>query len=140
MIADHLLHVSVDDDWFSLSLSCIEGTDGRDEAMRWMHVCLSETTCTCDCEMCTGDDPDHWGCDRQPHEYSLDGLPPCQTDYDPSSCWTKHIDQPLIECTLGIFPEDAAPWPVTVRYLGDGDVEIRYAPPSEVAADDQERG
>lgn len=95
-----------------------------------------EKTCTCTCEMCAADDPDHWGCDRQEHEYSFDGRAPCETDYDPTTCWAKEIDQPLIECTLGIFPEDAAPWPVTVRYLGDGEVEIRYAPPSEVAADD----
>lgn len=129
MSADHLLHVAPERSWPGLALSCLPAGE---------HYCLTERTCTCECEMCTGDDPDHWGCDSQEHDYSFDGLPPCRTEFDPDTCWTRYIDPPLEECLYGEFPADAAPWPVHVQYLGDGDVEITYAPPSEVAADERD--
>ena len=123
--ADHWLHVEMHDDWASFSLSCMDGTDPE------AHVCLTERECTCECEMCTGTDemdPDHWGCDRQEHGYSLDGAPPCETEVDTSTCWTKHLMENPSESLHGEFPRDGAPWPVFVQYLGDGEVEIWHAP------------
>ena len=127
MSADHLLHVAPENGWPGLTLSCLPAGD---------HYCLTERECKCPCEMCTGDEdhePDHWGCDRQEHDYSFDGLPPCETELDPDRCWTRFIDAPIEECLVGEFPKDGAPWPVTVDYKGDGEVEIRYVSPSEVA-------
>lgn len=123
--ADHLLHVAPEPGWPGLSLSCLPTGE---------HYCLAERDCSCECEACTGDedhDPDHWGCDRQEHDYSFDGAPPCETEFDPTTCWTRYIDAPIEECLVGEFPKDGAPWPVTVDWLGDGEVEIRYAPSSE---------
>lgn len=118
--ADHLLHVAPEPGWLRLYLTCIPDVGE--------HYTLWESVCTCDCDMCTGDDPDHWGCDRQPHDYSLDGAAPCQTKLDAEHCWVHAMDVPIGECLCGEFPEDAAPWPVVVRYLGDGEVEVEYAP------------
>lgn len=129
MTADHLLHVAPENGWPGLTLSCLPSGE---------HYCLTERVCTCECEMCDGVDPDHWGCDRQEHEHTFDGLPPCQTEFDQNRCWTQFIDAPLEECLVGEFPKDGAPWPVVVDYYGDGEVEIRYAPPSEAPASDQE--
>ena len=126
MTADHLLHVAPENGWPGLSLSCLPTCE---------HCCLTERTCTCTCTcaMCTGYDPDHWGCDRQEHDYSFDGLPPCETEFNQAECWTRYIDAPIEECLMGEFPKDGAPWPVKVEYKGDGEVEIRYVSTSEVA-------
>lgn len=120
-VADHLLHVG-SDKWGGLGfyLTCIPDVGE--------HYTLWESDCTCGCEMCTGDDPDHWGCDRQEHDYSLDGAPPCNSRLDPDHCWALVMDTPVAECLVGEFPDDDAPWPVTVDYKGDGEVEIRHAP------------
>jgi hypothetical protein len=117
--ADHLLHVVPEAGWHGLTLSCLPIGE---------HYCLTERACACTCEMCQADD--HWGCDRQEHDYSFDGAPSCKTEFDPDTCWTRYIDAPLEECLVGQFPQDGAPWPVTVEYQGDGEVEIRYAPTS----------
>src|SRR5690606_37629084 len=92
-----------------------------------------ERTCTCDCEMCSGDDPDHWGCDRQEHDHSFDGRPPCETEYDPDHCWVLEQDCPIEETFAGEWPKRPAfPVPVHVAYDGDGEWSTFYAPVSAV--------
>lgn len=131
MSADHLLHVKMQDDYVQFSLTCIADVGE--------HYTLWESDCTCQCDMCRGDDefePDHWGCDNPPHDHSLDGAAPCQSRLDLDHCYA--LDVPISECLFGEFPEDGAPWPVSVDYFGDGEVRITYAPPSESPASDQE--
>lgn len=120
MAADHLLHIGPDERGrVHLYLTCIADVGE--------HYTLWEHTCDCECEMCTGEDPDHWGCSRAEHDYSLDGAAPCQSKLDTEHCYTSWIDD--IDGTAGgEFPTDCAPWPVSVDYLGDGEVRITYAP------------
>lgn len=119
MKADHLLHAQLDRGWLQLSFECI-----GDPAE---HFGLVEKVCDCDCEMCSGDNPDHWGCDRQEHDYSFDGRAPCETSVE-ATCWVHMQDCPIEETLVGNWPEKLTwPVPVHVSYDGDGEWTTRYA-------------
>ena len=121
MSADHLLHVNFERGWFGFSFECIG--DPAD------HYCLYEKTCDCDCEMCSGASPDHWGCDRQEHDLSFDGRAPCETELDTGTCWVHQQDCPIEETFGGDWPKriTSFPVPVTVHYDGDGEWTTLYA-------------
>ena len=117
---DHLLHAEFHPRWgFRFAFECI-----GDSAE---HYALMEKDCTCDCEMCSGEDPDHWGCDRQEDDRSFNGLAPCQIEID-STCWVHQQDCPIEETFTGEWPERPSfPVPVFVTYEGDGEWLTHYA-------------
>lgn len=120
MSHDHLLHAEFGDrGWFHLTFECVgDPTD---------HYSLVERACDCDCSMCSGDDPDHWGCDLQPHDLSFDGLAPCQTAVE-TQCWVHMQDCSIEETLVGDWPKRPPfPVPVRVTYEGDGEWSTHYA-------------
>lgn len=118
--ADHLLHVEMGGRFgWRFAFECI-----GDPAE---HYSLLEKVCDCTCEMCSGDDPDHWGCDQQEHDHDFDGNAPCQVEID-TTCWVHQQDCPIQETFMGDWPDRPSfPVPVQVSYEGDGEWTTHYA-------------